>query len=122
MILSVHAHEESVLGLYLSEDGNYLFSSGGDSVVNVSLSSSRNVRDRTDIPDRYGLRELLNACTPSIPIMTWATSSPWCTLQATKPFTAVRRTLVSRYDDFLLLFFIISNFIGSGATCQRKVH
>ncbi|OOQ86633.1 WD repeat protein [Penicillium brasilianum] len=35
LILSVHAHEESVLGLYLSDDGNLLFSSGGDSVVNV---------------------------------------------------------------------------------------
>jgi di- and tripeptidase len=32
---SFHAHEESVLGLYLSEDGDLLFSSGGDSVVNV---------------------------------------------------------------------------------------
>jgi di- and tripeptidase len=37
----VHAHEESVLGLYLSEDGNLLFSSGGDSVVNVSLSNDK---------------------------------------------------------------------------------
>ena len=38
LILSVHAHEESVLGLYLSEDGDFLFSSGGDSVVNVSVT------------------------------------------------------------------------------------
>ncbi|KAJ5479156.1 Peptidase M20 [Penicillium desertorum] len=35
LVVSVHAHKESVLGLYLSEDGNLLFSSGGDSVVNV---------------------------------------------------------------------------------------
>ncbi|OQD67217.1 hypothetical protein PENDEC_c041G04022 [Penicillium decumbens] len=35
LVLSVHAHKESVLGLYLSEDGNLLFSSGGDSVINV---------------------------------------------------------------------------------------
>lgn len=35
LALSVHAHKESVLGLYLSEDGSLLFSSGGDSVVNV---------------------------------------------------------------------------------------
>ncbi|KAJ6073113.1 hypothetical protein N7467_011198 [Penicillium canescens] len=35
LVLSVHAHKESVLGLYLSNDGNLLFSSGGDSVVNV---------------------------------------------------------------------------------------
>ncbi|EYE95209.1 glutamine amidotransferase subunit DUG2 [Aspergillus ruber CBS 135680] len=35
LVLSVHAHKESVLGLYLSEDGDLLFSSGGDSVVNV---------------------------------------------------------------------------------------
>ncbi|ODH45308.1 hypothetical protein ACO22_00186 [Paracoccidioides brasiliensis] len=35
LILSVKAHQESVLGLYLSDDGSLLFSSGGDSVVNV---------------------------------------------------------------------------------------
>ncbi|KAJ5105386.1 hypothetical protein NUU61_002733 [Penicillium alfredii] len=35
LVLSVHAHKESVLSLYLSKDGNLLFSSGGDSVVNV---------------------------------------------------------------------------------------
>ncbi|KAJ5773341.1 Peptidase M20 [Penicillium paradoxum] len=35
LVASVHAHKESVLGLYLSEDGDLLFSSGGDSVVNV---------------------------------------------------------------------------------------
>lgn len=38
-VLSVHAHKESVLGLSLSDDGNLLFSSGGDSVVNVSLTT-----------------------------------------------------------------------------------
>lgn len=37
LVLSIRAHKESVLGLYLSEDNNLLFSSGGDSVVNVSL-------------------------------------------------------------------------------------
>ncbi|PLB55571.1 Zn-dependent exopeptidase [Aspergillus steynii IBT 23096] len=35
LVLSVHAHQESVLDLYLSEDGDLLFSSGGDSVINV---------------------------------------------------------------------------------------
>ncbi|RAK97693.1 glutamine amidotransferase subunit DUG2 [Aspergillus ibericus CBS 121593] len=35
LVLSVHAHQESVLDLFLSEDGELLFSSGGDSVVNV---------------------------------------------------------------------------------------
>lgn len=40
LVLSVHAHKESVLGLYLSDDGNLLFSSGGDSVINVSISTS----------------------------------------------------------------------------------
>jgi di- and tripeptidase len=39
LVLSVHAHKESVLGLYLSEDGELLFSSGGDSVVNVLLAT-----------------------------------------------------------------------------------
>jgi WD40 repeat protein len=36
LLSSVHAHEESVLSLDLSDDGSLLFSSGGDSVVNVS--------------------------------------------------------------------------------------
>ncbi|KAI1907391.1 hypothetical protein LOZ39_005216 [Ophidiomyces ophidiicola] len=40
LVLSVKAHEESVLGLYLSEDGALLFSSGGDSVVNVWSTST----------------------------------------------------------------------------------
>ncbi|EHA19495.1 hypothetical protein ASPNIDRAFT_178656 [Aspergillus niger ATCC 1015] len=35
LVLSVHAHQESVLDLFLSEDGELLFSSGGDSIVNV---------------------------------------------------------------------------------------
>ncbi|KKK16967.1 hypothetical protein AOCH_002643 [Aspergillus ochraceoroseus] len=35
LVLSVHAHQESVLDLYLSDDRDLLFSSGGDSVVNV---------------------------------------------------------------------------------------
>lgn len=35
LVLSVRAHQESVLDLYLSEKGDLLFSSGGDSVVNV---------------------------------------------------------------------------------------
>jgi len=41
LVLSVHAHKESVLGLYLSEDGNLLFSSGGDSVINVSIATKK---------------------------------------------------------------------------------
>ncbi|KAJ5267184.1 Peptidase M20 [Penicillium angulare] len=35
LVLSVHAHKESVLGLYLSNDGTLLFSTGGDSMINV---------------------------------------------------------------------------------------
>lgn len=35
-VFSICAHKESVLGLFLSEDKNILFSSGGDSVINVS--------------------------------------------------------------------------------------
>ncbi|GAQ42177.1 WD repeat protein [Aspergillus niger] len=38
LVLSVHAHQESVLDLFLSEDGELLFSSGGDSIVNVATS------------------------------------------------------------------------------------
>ena len=40
LVLSVHAHHESVLGLYLSEDSSLLFSSGGDSVVNLWSTST----------------------------------------------------------------------------------
>ncbi|KAI5294887.1 hypothetical protein KEM52_002946 [Ascosphaera acerosa] len=39
LVLSVQAHEESVLGLYLSDDKRLLFSSGGDSTVNVWSST-----------------------------------------------------------------------------------
>ncbi|KAL4895019.1 hypothetical protein BDV59DRAFT_159128 [Aspergillus ambiguus] len=35
LVLSVHAHQESVLDLYLSDDRDLLFSSGGDSIINV---------------------------------------------------------------------------------------
>ena len=35
LVLSIHTHHESVLGLYLSDDGSLLFSSGSDSVVNL---------------------------------------------------------------------------------------
>ncbi|KAI5306394.1 hypothetical protein KEM56_001095 [Ascosphaera pollenicola] len=35
LVLSVQAHEESVLGLFLSEDRRLLISCGGDSIVNV---------------------------------------------------------------------------------------
>ncbi|KAJ5721537.1 Peptidase M20 [Penicillium malachiteum] len=35
LVLSVHAHKESVLGLYLSNDKSLLFSTGGDSMINV---------------------------------------------------------------------------------------
>lgn len=53
-MLSVHAHKESVLGLYLSEDGNLLFSSGGDSVVNVSgflMKNSAELMSSTGLVD-----------------------------------------------------------------------
>lgn len=39
-VFTVHAHVESVLSLYLSEDKQLLFSSGVDSVVNVKLPIS----------------------------------------------------------------------------------
>ena len=48
LVLSVRAHQESVLDLFLSEEGDLLFSSGGDSVVNVPLLEPRyclSVRD-----------------------------------------------------------------------------
>jgi WD40 repeat protein len=48
LVLSVHAHKESVLGLYLSDDGNLLFSSGGDSVINVSITSRRKKKKKLD--------------------------------------------------------------------------
>lgn len=94
-MLSVHAHKESVLGLYLSNDGNLLFSSGGDSVVNVSHSAKHLANDINCV--RYGPQGHLNASTQSIPIMMWATFSQWFIPQITKLSTAVPRTQVSRY-------------------------
>lgn len=46
LVLSVHAHKESVLGLYLSEDRNLLLSTGGDSVVNVGLAAKTCKKER----------------------------------------------------------------------------
>ena len=40
-ILAIHAHSESVLGLFLSRDVNLLFSSGADSIISVRLFAFR---------------------------------------------------------------------------------
>lgn len=38
LLLNVHAHRSSVLCLYLSAGGEFLFSSAGDAIVNVRES------------------------------------------------------------------------------------
>ena len=84
-----------MLGLDLSEDGDLLFSSGGDSVVNVSFVSvgETNVL----IGDcRFGLQEHLKDSIPSTPIMMLVIFLPSPTLPVSRPFTAVARTLASR--------------------------
>lgn len=67
LVLSVRAHQESVLDLFLSEDGDLLFSSGGDSVVNVPTSMLHSSPPLTGC--RFGLLALLNDYIPFIPIM-----------------------------------------------------
>lgn len=95
LVLSVHAHKESVLGLYLSEDGNLLFSSGGDSVVNVSAFFDER-QSRADVLGRSGRRGRSNVFTRSTPTTTWVIFSRWFTRPVIRPSIAVRKTPASR--------------------------
>ncbi|KAF7713065.1 Glutathione degradosome Dug2 [Penicillium ucsense] len=82
LILSVHAHEESVLGLYLSEDGNYLFSSGGDSVVNVwstrTFERLYSIYSHHDVGDIFSV--VFSSTNETIYCGAQNTSIQWCNL------------------------------------------
>ena len=72
-VYTVHAHAESVLSLCLSEDKQFLFSSGVDSVVNVQpLSSSLFLTLKSR---RFGLPKTYHNCSAFTHIMTSVTFS-----------------------------------------------
>ncbi|KAJ5902635.1 WD repeat protein [Penicillium taxi] len=81
-VLSVHAHKESVLGLYLSDDGNLLFSSGGDSIVNVwstrTFARLYSIHSYHDVGDIFTLAYV--ASNQTIYCGTQNTSIQWCEL------------------------------------------
>ncbi|KAI2794333.1 hypothetical protein POX_a00929 [Penicillium oxalicum] len=82
LILSVHAHEESVLGLYLSEDGDFLFSSGGDSVVNVwstrTFERLYSIYSHHDVGDIFSV--VFSSTNETIYCGAQNTSIQWCNL------------------------------------------
>ncbi|EAW11326.1 glutamine amidotransferase subunit DUG2 [Aspergillus clavatus NRRL 1] len=80
LVLSVHAHQESVLGLYLSEDGDLLFSSGGDSVINIwstrTFDRLYSIHSHHDVGDIFSV-----AYSPSLKTIYCGgqnTSIQWC--------------------------------------------
>ncbi|KAJ5695618.1 hypothetical protein N7536_006030 [Penicillium majusculum] len=82
LVASVHAHKESVLGLHLSEDGNLLFSSGGDSVVNVwstrTLERLYSIYSHHDVGDIFTV--VYSSNNQTIYCGAQNTSIQWCDL------------------------------------------
>ncbi|KAL3479957.1 hypothetical protein BJX99DRAFT_255115 [Aspergillus californicus] len=85
LVLSVRAHQESVLDLYLSEGGDLLFSSGGDSVVNVwstrTFERLYSIHPHHDVGDLFAV-----AYSPSLKTVYCGaqnTSIQWCNLAQT---------------------------------------
>ncbi|KAJ5522812.1 hypothetical protein N7513_013385 [Penicillium frequentans] len=82
LLLSVHAHKESVLGLYLSEDGNLLFSTGGDSVINVwstrTFERLYSIYPHHDVGDIFTV--VYSASNQTIYCGAQNTSIQWCDL------------------------------------------
>ncbi|OAS99444.1 peptidase family M20/M25/M40 protein [Blastomyces dermatitidis ER-3] len=87
LILSVKAHQESVLGLYLSDDASLLFSSGGDSVVNVW--STRTFERLYSIYSHHDVGDLFTVVYSSNLKTVYCggqnTSIQWCDLQLDTP-------------------------------------
>ncbi|EBA27315.1 hypothetical protein KXW98_007215 [Aspergillus fumigatus] len=85
LVLSVHAHQESVLGLYLSEDGDLLFSSGGDSVINVwstrTFDRLYSIHSHHDVGDIFSVA--YSSSLKTIYCGGQNTSIQWCDLSKT---------------------------------------
>ncbi|KAL4953290.1 hypothetical protein BDW69DRAFT_184610 [Aspergillus filifer] len=87
LVLSVRAHQESVLDLFLSEEGDLLFSSGGDSVVNVwstrTFERLYSIHSHHDVGDLFAV-----AYSPSLNTVYCGaqnTSIQWCNLSQLHP-------------------------------------
>ncbi|KAJ5634580.1 hypothetical protein N7528_002422 [Penicillium herquei] len=82
LVLSVHAHKESVLGLYLSNDKSLLFSTGGDSMINVwstrTFERLYQIYPHHDVGDIFTL--VYSASNRTIYCGAQNTSIQWCDL------------------------------------------
>ncbi|KAL5339464.1 hypothetical protein BJX70DRAFT_408034 [Aspergillus crustosus] len=85
LVLSVRAHQESVLDLHLAEGGDLLFSTGGDSVVNVwstrTFERLYSINPHHDVGDLFAV-----AYSPSLKTIYCGaqnTSIQWCNLTQT---------------------------------------
>lgn len=107
-----------MLGLDLSEDGDLLFSSGGDSVVNVSFVPIRGINVLI-INRRFGPREHLKDSTLSTLIMMSVIFLPSPTLPVSRPSTVVARIPASRCVG-LSRVEILYLTLFSGATSQKQ--
>ncbi|KAJ5595211.1 uncharacterized protein N7459_001419 [Penicillium hispanicum] len=111
LVLSAHAHKESVLALYLSDDGNLLFSTGGDSVINVwstkTFERLYSIYSHHDVGDIFTL--VYSAANQTIYCGAQNTSIQWCDLSeegstlnqssATHPSKRTHRFFDSRGPD-----------------------
>jgi WD40 repeat protein len=97
LLFSFQAHQEGVLSLYVSDDGELLFSGGADSIVNVGAKNKSPPGRSSLTLIRSGPRMTSNVSIPSTPPKTWVTSSLLSTLRIFRPFFVVRRTKASRF-------------------------
>ncbi|KAL3452624.1 hypothetical protein BJX65DRAFT_303439 [Aspergillus insuetus] len=85
LVLSVRAHQESVLDLYLSESGDLLFSSGGDSVVNVwstrTFERLYSIHSHHDVGDLFAV--VYSPRLKTVYCGAQNTSIQWCNLSQT---------------------------------------
>ncbi|KAL4785263.1 hypothetical protein BJX76DRAFT_325089 [Aspergillus varians] len=85
LALSVRAHQESVLDLYLSEGGDLLFSSGGDSVVNVwstrTFERLYSIHSHHDVGDLFAVA--YSSSLKTVYCGAQNTSIQWCNLSQT---------------------------------------
>ncbi|KAF9888667.1 hypothetical protein FE257_008425 [Aspergillus nanangensis] len=89
LVLSVHAHQESVLDLYLSEDGDLLFSSGGDSIINVwstrTFDRLYSIHSHHDVGDLFAVA--YSSSLKTIYCGAQNTSIQWCDISQTDAAT-----------------------------------
>ncbi|KAI9926817.1 hypothetical protein ASPWEDRAFT_55083 [Aspergillus wentii DTO 134E9] len=117
LLLSVHAHKESVLGLYLSDDGDLLFSSGGDSVVNVwstrTFDRLYSIHSHHDVGDIFAVA--YSSSLKTVYCGGQNTSIQWCDISKTD--AASTRTSAAHLSRRTHRFFDSKGPDGTRASC-----